>query len=43
MKKTFNMPGTIAGGKSPKQLAAEITSFFTRNNFTVKDRSDVVT
>lgn len=44
VKKTFNMPGpTIAGGKSPKQIAAEITSFFTRNNFQVKDRSDVVT
>ncbi|KAG0625840.1 hypothetical protein M758_2G083500 [Ceratodon purpureus] len=43
VKKTFNVPGPTAGGKSPKQIAAEITSFFTRNNFQVKDRSDVVT
>jgi len=44
VKKTFNMPGpTVAGGKSPKQIAAEITSFYTRNNFQVKNRSDVVT
>ncbi|XP_024399271.1 protein COFACTOR ASSEMBLY OF COMPLEX C SUBUNIT B CCB1, chloroplastic [Physcomitrium patens] len=42
VKKTFNVPGPAAGGKSPKQIAAEITSFFTRNNFTVKDRSEVV-
>lgn len=43
VKKTFIVPGLTAGGKAPKQVAAEIQSFFTRNNFNVKDRSDVVT
>jgi hypothetical protein len=28
---------------APKQVAGEILSFFTRNNFTVSDRGEVIT
>ena len=33
------------GGQSmaPNQVAGEILSFFTRNNFTVSDRGEVIT
>lgn len=31
------------GAARPNQVAGEILSFFTRNNFTVSDRSDTIT
>lgn len=44
VKKTFSVPGATTGqGKSPKQIAGEITSFFTRSNFNVASRGDTVT
>ncbi|KAG6558153.1 hypothetical protein Mapa_000334 [Marchantia paleacea] len=44
VKKTFVVPGPSAdNGKIPSQIAGEITSSLTRNNFTITDRGEVVT
>ncbi len=44
VKKTFLVQGsTMEQGKSPRQIAAEISSFFTRNNFLVTGRGDTIT
>jgi hypothetical protein len=44
VKKTFRVQGsTMEQGKSPRQIAAEISSFFTRNNFLVTGRGDTIT
>ncbi|CAM6118461.1 unnamed protein product [Calypogeia fissa] len=44
VKKTFELPGPNGPeGKAPNQIAGEITSSLTRNNFAVKDRGDTVT
>ncbi|KAK9052293.1 hypothetical protein SSX86_028922 [Deinandra increscens subsp. villosa] len=44
VKKTFIEEEAIEGAKkTPNQIAGEILSFFTRNNFSVVDRGDVIT
>ena len=44
VKKTFVVPGpSDSEGKSPSQVAGEITSFFTRKNFVITDRGETVT
>lgn len=44
VKKTFIVPGPGAdNGKIPSQIAGEITSSLTRNNFNITDRGEVVT
>eukprot|EP00897_Mesotaenium_endlicherianum_P006025 jgi/Mesen1/5450/ME000273S04691 len=44
VKKTFEAPGPAAPNAKPlSQLAGEVTSFFTRNNYTISDRGEVVT
>ncbi|KAJ7516944.1 hypothetical protein O6H91_21G005600 [Diphasiastrum complanatum] len=44
VKKTFLVPGpTETNGKAPKQVAGEITSFFLRNNFEIRDRGEAIT
>lgn len=40
VKKTFIGEGE--GKKAPNQVAGEILSFFTRNNFVVSDRGDTI-
>lgn len=40
MKKTFVDEG---GNKAPNQVAGEVLSFFTRNNFSVVDRGETIT
>lgn len=43
VKKTFLVPAAANGpGKAPKQIAGEITSFFSRSNFKVASRGDTV-
>ena len=41
MQKTFIV--TKEDGKPPNQIAGEVMSFFTRNNFEVADRGDTIT
>jgi hypothetical protein len=41
VQKTFVKEG--AQSMAPNQVAGEILSFFTRNNFTVSDRGEVIT
>lgn len=41
VKKTFIREGE--GGNKPNQMAGEILSFFTRNNFAVSDRGETIT
>lgn len=41
MKKTFVSDGESK--KEPNQIAGEILSFFTRNNFQVTDRGETIT
>lgn len=41
VQKTF--VGEGESKKAPKQVAGEIFSFFTRNNFVVTDRGEVIT
>ena len=41
VKKTFIRE--VEGGNKPNQMAGEILSFFTRNNFVVSDRGETVT
>ncbi|KAK1413820.1 hypothetical protein QVD17_29556 [Tagetes erecta] len=46
VKKTFvqqQEEGTLIDNKSPNQVAGEILSFFTRNNFSVVDTGDTIT
>lgn len=42
VQKTFIGEGE-SNKKAPNQVAAEILSFFTRNNFVVTDRGEVIT
>ncbi|XP_002973398.2 protein COFACTOR ASSEMBLY OF COMPLEX C SUBUNIT B CCB1, chloroplastic [Selaginella moellendorffii] len=43
VRKTYVVPGpSQESGKAPKQIAGEISSFFTRNNFTIVDSGEVV-
>lgn len=41
VKKTFIGEGEVK--KPPNQMAGEILSFFTRNNFAVSDRGEIIT
>ncbi|GBG79591.1 hypothetical protein CBR_g29738 [Chara braunii] len=44
VRKTFVVPGPkVPNSKPLKQLAGEISSFFTRNNFRIKDSGEIVT
>lgn len=44
VKKTYEVPGPKSPGAKPlNQLAGEVTSYLTRNNYQVTDRGDVVT
>lgn len=42
VQKTFEFGGDEKK-KAPNQVAGEILSFFTRNNFTVSDRGETIT
>ncbi|KAF3790479.1 COFACTOR ASSEMBLY OF COMPLEX C SUBUNIT B protein [Nymphaea thermarum] len=43
VQKTFVRDGTEEKSTAPNQVAGEILSFFTRNNFNVSDRGEIVT
>ncbi|CAN6470565.1 unnamed protein product [Victoria cruziana] len=43
VQKTFVRDGAEEKSTAPNQVAGEILSFFTRNNFTVSDRGEIVT
>lgn len=43
VQKTFVKEGIEEGKKAANQVAGEILSFFTRNNFTVLDRGETIT
>lgn len=43
VKKTFVKEGIEEGKKAANQVAGEILSFFTRNNFAVLDRGETIT
>lgn len=43
VQKTFVKQGIDEGKKAANQVAGEILSFFTRNNFAVLDRGETIT
>lgn len=44
VKKTYEIPGPkVPGSKPLNQVAGEVTSYLTRNNYSITDRGDVVT